>query len=544
MTAQETTGRRPGTRVGIVVQRYGADISGGAELHARYIAERLAPRLQVEVLTTCATDYITWRNALTAGPEVVNGVRVRRFPVARERDPGEFGARSRQVFTTTHSLADELAWLEAEGPTSLALVDYIRSHESEFDFFIFFSFRYYHAYHGIRAAAAKSILVPTAERDGALGLSLFAPLFRSVRAFMYNSYEERALIQAVARNSDTPGVVVGVGSEVPPQSSPIRFRQKFNLRDRFAIYIGRIDENKGCAELFEYFQRYSRMLADGLHLVLIGNPIIPIPTHPHIHHLGFVSDQDKFDALAAAELLIMPSYFESLSMVALEAWAMGKPVLANGQCDVLRGQCIRSNGGLYYDNFAEFVATLRAIDFNPTLAAALGKHGRDYFQQHYTWPIIERKYVDMIERLKRTPSTAAIAPLPGWFARRRRTLPPAHEVLESLPRGPVLGGSDNFPPDRRDPPARQARPPASPPVVSGPAPQLDRSQPASAPGRERDATARPGPRPAGPAEGLRPRRESAAPHRPRHGQAGPNGPPRGPRQRRPGGRPPRRSGNR
>ena len=85
--------------------------------------------------------------------------------------------------------------------------------------------------------------------------------------------------------------------------------------------------------------------------MLIGNPIIPIPEHPQIHHLGFVNDQDKFDALAAAELLIMPSYFESLSMVALEAWALGKPVLANGRCDVLKGQCIRSNGGLYYESF-------------------------------------------------------------------------------------------------------------------------------------------------------------------------------------------------
>ena len=134
--------------------------------------------------------------------------------------------------------------------------------------------------------------------------------------------------------------------------------------------------------------------------MLIGNPIIPIPNHPKIHHLGFVSDQDKFDALAAAELLIMPSYFESLSMVALEAWALGKPVLANGRCDVLKGQCIRSNGGLYYDNFLEFVETLRAIDFRPD-AGERARHATaaTTSTRHYTWPIIERKYLDMLERL-------------------------------------------------------------------------------------------------------------------------------------------------
>ena len=435
--AQDSPERSRGLKIAIVVQRYGADISGGAELHARYIAERLSKHVQVEVLTTCATDYVTWRNALNAGPEVVNGVQVRRFPVVRERDPEEFGSRSHQVFTKTHSFSEELAWLEAEGPTSPALIEYIRAHEADFDFFVFFSFRYYHAYHGVRAVAPKAILVPTAERDGALGLSMFGPVFRSARACMFNSFEERALIHAVA-NTNIPGVVVGVGSDIPPQSNPVRFRQKFSIRDRFAIYVGRIDENKGCAELFDYFQRYARLLVEGLHLVLIGNPIIPIPKHPRIHHLGFLSDQDKFDALAAAELLVMPSYFESLSMVALEAWALGKPVLANGQCDVLKGQCIRSNGGLYYDNFAEFVETLRAIDFNPTLAAVLGRNGRDYFQRHYTWPIIERKYLDMLDRLKRDESAAAVEPWPGWFARRRKTLPPADEVLARLPKGAVL----------------------------------------------------------------------------------------------------------
>nr|MBA3270138.1 glycosyltransferase [Acidobacteriota bacterium] len=364
-------------KIAIVVQRYGAGINGGAELHARYIAEHLGTHVQVEVLTTCASDYVTWRNALPAGADTVNGVTVRRFPVVRERDPGEFGRHSERVFRQPHSVRDELAWLDAEGPTSPELIAYIKAGEDAFDFFIFFSFRYYHAFHGIRAVSAKSILVPTAERDGALGLAIFGPIFRGVRACMYNSFEERALIQTASNNRDVPGVVVGVGSEIPAHINPVRFRQKFEMRDRFAIYIGRIDENKGCAELFDYFQRYARMLAASMHLVLIGNPIIPIPKHPKIHHLGFVNDQDKFDALSAAELLIMPSYFESLSMVALEAWALGKPVLANGRCDVLKGQCIRSNGGLYYDNFQEFIETLRAIDFNPMLAGAMGRNGRD-----------------------------------------------------------------------------------------------------------------------------------------------------------------------
>jgi glycosyltransferase involved in cell wall biosynthesis len=423
-------------KVAVVVQRYGADINGGAEQHARYVAEHLAKHVQVEVLTTCAhRDYISWKNELPEGRDTVNGITVHRFPVAVERDPVEFAKWSDKVFTQQHSLRDELAWLDAEGPTSPALIEHIKKHEADYDFFIFFSFRYHHSYHGCRAVPGKAILVPTAERDSALGLGLYPPIFRGVRAFMYNSFEERALIQTVSKNESVPGVVVGVGSEIPERSNGGRFRQKFDLRDRFAIYVGRIDENKGCGELFEFFEHYSATLAEGMHLVLIGTAHIPIPQHPRIHHLGFLEDQDKYDAMAASELLIMPSYLESLSMVALEAWAMGKPVLANAKCDVLQGQCLRSNAGLFYENYSEFAETMRAIDTTPSLQAALGRNGRAFFERHYAWPVIEKKYVDMLQQLSSESSPRQMEPMPGWFGRRRRSQPPADMVVKELPSG-------------------------------------------------------------------------------------------------------------
>jgi glycosyltransferase involved in cell wall biosynthesis len=424
-------------KVAIVVQRYGADINGGAEQHARYVAEHLARHVEVEVLTTCAhRDYISWKNEFPPGREVIHGIPVHRFPVSIERDPIEFAKWSEKVFSQAHSLRDELAWLESEGPTSPALVEHIRAHEADYDFFIFFSFRYHHSYHGCRAVASRAVLVPTAERDSALGLGIYPPIFRGVRAFMYNSFEERALIQGVANNQSVPGVVVGVGSEIPERSNGGRFRQKFDLRDRFAIYVGRIDENKGCGELFEFFEHYSASLVDGMHLVLIGTAHIPVPKHPRIHHLGFLEDQDKYDAMAASELLVMPSYLESLSMVALEAWAMGKPVLANARCDVLQGQCLRSNAGLFYANYAEFAETMRAIDTTPSLQAALGRNGRLFFEKNYAWPVIEKKYVDMLQQLSQEPVPRRMEPAPGWFAARRRSQPSADSIVKRLPAGP------------------------------------------------------------------------------------------------------------
>lgn len=434
-------------KLAVVVQRYGAAINGGAELHARYIAERLARHAEVEVVTTCARDYVTWRNEWPLGVEEINGVRVRRFPVRRERDPLRFGRLSHRVFDHPHSVADELTWLASEGPESPALVDYLASSASSLDFVLLFSYRYYHAWHGARRVPSKTVLVPTAERDPAIGLSIFGPVFRGVRAVMYNSHEEQAMIHAATGNQAVPGVVVGVGSDVPAKTAPERFRRKYKLDRPFAIYVGRIDENKGCGELFAFFRRYAATFPRGLDLVLVGSAIMPVPDHPRIHHLGFLSDEDKFDAMAASDVLIMPSYFESLSMVALEAWALGRPVLANGRCDVLKGQCIRSGAGLYYERYEEFAETLFALESNGPLHRRLGENGRDYFERHYTWPVIERKYLEMFDRLSREDragAARAMDPLPGWFARRRAGVPAAASVLAGIPAGAVVPGRQHL----------------------------------------------------------------------------------------------------
>jgi glycosyltransferase involved in cell wall biosynthesis len=434
----------PRMKLAIVVQRYGSDINGGAELHARYLAEHLAKHADVRVLTTCARDYVTWRNELPPGEERVNGVAVERFPVARERDRHlvEFGRRSAQVFTKPHSIDDELDWLACEGPVSPPLLERLESASDEFTYVLVFSLRYHTAYHAARTAPARAILVPTIERESSLGLAIFPPVLRGVRAIMYNSFEERAMIQALSRNEHVPGVVVGIGSDIPERPDGERARQKFSLRNRFIVYVGRIDANKGCAELFGLFTWYLKVshlaLRDReIDLVLIGAAMLEIPDHPRIRHLGYLSDADKFDVIAAAELLVMPSFYESLSMVALEAWALGKPVLVNARCDVLLGQSLRSNAGLYYETAADFAGALDALLDGPALASAMGENGRRYYRQHYDWAVIEDKYVEMFSRLAADPPPHAMEPLPGPLERRRRDRPPASDVVAALPRGAV-----------------------------------------------------------------------------------------------------------
>jgi hypothetical protein len=162
-----------------------------------------------------------------------------------------------------------------------------------------------------------------------------------------------------------------------------------------------------------------------------------------------VSDQDKFDAIGAAEALVMPSPYESLSMVALEAWALGRPVLASARCDVLVGQCLRSNAGLYYEDAREFGAALDLIVSDRALASTLGRNGRLFFQRHYSWPVIERKYLTMLDDLRRASPAYRMEPLPGWLARRERTAPPAADVVNALPRGPVVAGEQTGTEPRR-----------------------------------------------------------------------------------------------
>jgi glycosyltransferase involved in cell wall biosynthesis len=288
---------------------------------------------------------VTWRNEWPPGEERIHEIPVERFAVARERNLSDFGNRSERLFHNRHSVHDELRWLDSQGPTSPALIKRLARVADECDFVLLFSIRYGPAFHGARLAARKAVLVPTAERESSLGLSIFPPVFRGVRAIMYNSFEERAMITALSSNAHVPGVVVGVGSQIPEEVDPERARRTFGLQNPYIIYIGRIDANKGCADLFRHFIEYTTRSSRPLDLVLIGTPVLQIPNHPRIKHLGFVADQDKFDALAGSELLVMPSPYESLSMVALEAWALGRPLLASGRCVVVVGQCLRSNAG-------------------------------------------------------------------------------------------------------------------------------------------------------------------------------------------------------
>jgi glycosyltransferase involved in cell wall biosynthesis len=388
-------------KVAFVVQRYGIEISGGAELHCRWVAEHMQKYWDVQVLTTRAFDYITWKDHYSKGDDLINGVPVKRFSVAKPRNPERFGRLQNYILENEHREEDELKWLDEEGPLSPSLIRYVEEHKDDFDYFVFFSYRYYHSYWGINTVPEKSILVPTAEKDPVVHLRIFKDLFRKPQAFIYNSVEERQMISQVSKNDHVLGEIVGVGTEVPSEVFVDDFCNKFDITGEYLIYIGRIDQNKGCDELFDFFLRFKKETDSDIKLILVGSTLLKIPSHPDIRYLGFLSEQDKFSALAGSLALIMPSFYESLSMVTLEAWALRKSVLANARCEVLKGQCLRSNAGLFYEDRDEFAEALKLLLSSPQLRDALGKNGEQYFNENYSWEVIENKYLSVVDQLEK-----------------------------------------------------------------------------------------------------------------------------------------------
>lgn len=379
-------------KIAFVVQRYGTEIVGGAELHCRWVAEHLAETHDVDVLTTTATDYLTWRSALDEGTSELNGVTVRRFPVARERDIERFDPVANKVCFFEHTDEEEQAWIQEHGPVCPALLDYLKAHHSEYDALIFFSYRYWTSYFGLQVAPEKSILVPTAEHDRVLYLRLFRPFFRLPAAIAFNSPEEKILIERITGNEGLAGEVVGTGINRPDSVPVSEVETRLDLLGNYLVYVGRIEPEKGCAVMIDHFLRWQRETRANCTLALFGRATMTFSENAHVRLMGVVPDAEKLAAIARARALVMPSRHESLSMVVLESWMMNRPVLVNGDCEVLRGQVLRADGGLYYRRYEEFASALDLLMGEPALADTLGRQGHDYFQAHYAWERIVEKY--------------------------------------------------------------------------------------------------------------------------------------------------------
>jgi glycosyltransferase involved in cell wall biosynthesis len=387
-------------KLAFVVQRFGADIAGGSEAHCRELARRLSPVHDITVLTTCARDYVSWANAYPAGESRDDGVRVLRFPVARQRRIKAFADLSDEVFDGGASPARQRQWFLENGPDVPALLDHLRAHGRDYDLVLFWTYRYAPSYFGLPLVADRAVLLPTAEEDPAITLEVLEEFFRTPAGYLFLTPEEEALVSARAGRSLTPSAVIGIGLNPSPASSRAPL-EPLGIDGEYALYLGRVDRNKGCHTLLEYFAEYASSGAP-LTLVLAGPAKMQIPAHPQVRALGYVPDDVRDALLAHARALIVPSPFESLSIVLLEGWNRAVPALVNGRCQVLGGQVRRANGGLVYRSAAEFRECLDYLLTHPAERDAFGRQGLAYVEREYRWPTVLARVEDLLERVRTT----------------------------------------------------------------------------------------------------------------------------------------------
>lgn len=417
-----------------ITPRYGAEIGSGPEHACRLLAEQVSERHDVDVLTTCARDPLTWKNDGPEGSDRMRGVLVRRFAVNQPHDEAAFRQLSDRVSDPTHGRADELEWVRRLGPSSTGLIDHLKRQHRSYDALLFFSLYHATTVQGLSVAPDRSIVFPYLRLDRTLRFGLWPDLLRSVRAIGYVSAAERKLAHDYLQVRGVAEEVVGVGIDAPPQQTyprhqqdpadappaddgemngaaadeetsylsgrGIPFRRRHRLYGAFALYGGRIEPDNGCEEMLEYFDGYAA--ADGdTSLVLMGVKMMKVPDEPYIRMAGVLPDRERMNAYEAADVTLAPAADDLLTVPLLESLAVGTPVLASARNEAAVEHCRRANAGLYYSNRDEFVEALRLLMTNTRLREKLGENGRQYIRQHHRWDAVMGRFERLITRVRR-----------------------------------------------------------------------------------------------------------------------------------------------
>jgi glycosyltransferase involved in cell wall biosynthesis len=380
------------------VQRYGEEIVGGSETACRLFAENLAARgHEVTVLTSCALNYVDWSNHFPPGDSVVNGVRIKRLPVAHQRDSAKFSELHSNILrhVQTATTAEQIKWLDAMGPVLKNQSSELRRLASNIDVAVFMTYLYPTSVFGLPTLAGDvpTVLQPTAHDEPPAHLPIYRNLFHTADSFLFLTEEEKESVKRI-HHVEPHGCVTGIGMNLDQEKRDgFAFRQRLGLGDDpYLIYVGRIDTFKGVSELMRYFVEFKGRNPSRLRLVLAGQQMMDLPDVDDIRQVGFLSDEEKADAIAGSVALVQPSPFESFSIVLCESWLQSRPVLVQGYSEVLTGQARRSQGGLPYNGFAEFEECLLQLMNRPELASELGANGYQYVFDNYSWDVVLNRF--------------------------------------------------------------------------------------------------------------------------------------------------------
>lgn len=384
-------------KIALIVQRCGKDIIGGSESFTLNLASKLSSYFDIEILTTCARDYTTWKNYYPEGSTHENGVLIRRFRNDYERDPKEFNSLSSRL--ATHSTyEDELLWMKMQGPYSSMLINFLKENKNNYDLFVFNTHLYASTFFGLPEVSKKSVLIPHSDADWSLRLSIFDKIYSLSKTIICQTEEERMILIKRFENIREKSQVINQGVigpiEIPPN---FHFKQKIDFP--YVMYLGRIDESKGSKELIEYFSRFKRENPSDLKLILVGPKNLEFSPSTDILYYGIVDNIEKSFLLRHMMAFFMPSKHESFSIATIEAWLCKKPVIGTAKSPVVKGHCEKSNGGLFYENYNEFAECLKFIISSPETSLQLGKNGYDYASKNYTMEKMIEGYHDFFSKM-------------------------------------------------------------------------------------------------------------------------------------------------
>ena len=396
-------------KIGFVIPWYADGIPGGAEMELREVAGHLhSAGVPLEILTTCVKEFGSdWsRNYYKEGlDKTVNGITIRRFK-ARKRDTAAFDAVNAKLMSRTPVTPEEEDVFLSEMVNSPDLYEYMSAHTEEYSLFVFIPYMFGTTYNGAKLLPHKSVLIPCFHDEAYAYMSRFKELFPQTAGMVFNARPESELAERLYgfSKSGTRTIVMGIGMDTDIVPDPAAFREKFGIKEQFILYAGRKDEGKNVHTLVKYFAEYLRRHeGTDLRLVLIGGGEIALPQElvrgGRIVDLGFVDRQDKYNAQGAAEFLCQPSKNESFSLVIMESWLCGRPVLVHEDCAVTRNFASESNGGLYFGNYFEFEGCTDYIISNKDTAWKMGSNGRDYVRKNFDWDVIVDKYKRFFEEI-------------------------------------------------------------------------------------------------------------------------------------------------
>ncbi len=389
-------------RLAFVVPRYGTEIIGGAETAARLLAEHLVALRgwDVDVLTSCADDFVTWDDVYPEGESTVNGVRVRRFRSAAGRDPS-FHPLSAALLAdpASASEADAERWVDLQGPVTPELADAARRWDG--DAMAFYPYLYHPTVRVIDRVAVPTILHPAAHDEPALHLPVFPRVFAAADALVFQTSAERHLVERTFPVASHHQLLLGLGVDDPDDPDGGAGAGEGDpgpVPDGpYLVCLGRVDSHKGTTLLARYFARYKERHPGPLRLVLAG-PVVDAPeAHPDVVVPGPVSDHTKWALLAGAAALVSPSPWEAFSLVVAEAWSARTPVLVNAACGATVEHCRRSGGGLTFDGYGEFEVVVDRLVGDTRFAATLGARGRAYVDARFRWPHVIDRYAAFVD---------------------------------------------------------------------------------------------------------------------------------------------------